>query len=112
MKTSQKVMASIVAVAVFSIAVAPIAPSAFADPTFTPGKENWGQATKWLAQQYPGAMGEHSSEKDCDFVDGGEPGCTGLGNLKKEFGSWCALLDFLDGFDDEVVLTCEEQAEA
>lgn len=99
-------MASIVAVAVFSITVAPIAPSAFADPEFTPGEENWGKATKWYAQHYD--MGEHS--KNSDF-NGDEPGRVGLGNLKNELGSWCNLLDFLNGIDDEAVLTCAEQAE-
>ena len=110
--TSKIVIASIVAAAVFSITTVPLAQSAFATPDFTPGEENWGKATKWLAQQYAGAMGDHSKNKDCDFVDGGEPGCTGLGNLKNYFGSWCELLSFLNQFDDDAVLTCAEQSGA
>jgi len=103
MKTTKLLMASIVAVAVFSIAVAPIAPSAFAVPLGSNG-ENWGQATKFFAQIEPGNMGEHSSSQD-------EPRA-GLGNLKNAFGGdWCAVLEFLNGFDDAAVLTCAEQAE-
>jgi len=111
MNTKQTIMASIVAVAVFSIAVAPIAPSAFADQLGSNGK-NWGAATAFLAQIEPGHMGEHSKYKDCDFADPA-PGCTGVGNLKKLFDNdWCGLLDFLNVFSDEEVLTCSEQAEA
>ena len=111
MKNSKTFMASVVTMAIFSIAIIPMAQSAFAEPDFTPGEENWGKATKWLAEQEVGAVGDHSSTKDCDFVDEGEPGCTGLGNLKNEFGSWCALLEFLNEFDDDAVLTCAEQSE-
>ena len=98
-------MAGIVAVAVFSIAIAPIAPSVFAEPEFTPGEENWGRATEWYAQHYD--MGEHSKNSD---YNGDEPGRVGLGNLKNATGSWCNLLDFLNSIDDPAVLTCAEQA--
>lgn len=101
MKNTQIVMASIVAVAVFSIAVAPITPSVFADPLGSNG-ENWGQATKFFAQIEPGNMGDHSSSFDNPRA--------GLGNLKNFFGGdWCLLLDFLNSLDDDAVLTCAEQ---
>ena len=94
-------MASIVAVAVFSIATAPIAPSAFAEQLGSNGV-NWGTATAFFAQIEPGTQGEHASNFDIPRE--------GLGNLKQAFGGdWCALLDFLNGFDDAAVLTCDEQ---
>ena len=101
MKTTKFLMASIVAVAVFSIAAAPIAPSAFAEQLGSNGV-NWGTATAFFAQIEPGTQGEHSSSFDTPRE--------GLGNLKQAFGGdWCALLDFLNGFDDASVLTCDEQ---
>ena len=103
MNNSKIVMASIVAVAVFSIAVAPIAPSAFADPLGSNGV-NWGAASAFFAQIEPGNQGEHASDQE-------EPRA-GLGNLKNAFGGdWCAVLEFLDQFDDAAVLTCEEQGQ-
>ena len=103
-------MASIVAVAVFSIAAAPIAPNAFAADPLGSNGVNWGAATAFFAQIEAGNQGEHASDQD-------EPR-TGLGNLKNAFdGDWCAVLDFLEDPDgdgvpdfDEEVLTCSEQA--
>lgn len=105
MQFTKFVMASILAVAAFSIA---LTPSAFAVGS---NGENWGEATVFLAQIEPGQMGEHSKYKDCDFADPA-PGCTGIGNLKNLFDNdWCLLLDFFNAFADDEVLTCAEQEE-
>ena len=81
----------------------------FAESLGTNG-EKWGQTTKFFAQIEPDKMGEHSKYKDCDFTDPA-PGCTGLGNLMRIFDNdWCNLLDFLNLFADEEVLTCSEQS--
>jgi hypothetical protein len=83
MNTTKFAMASIVTMAVFSIATASIAPSAFAEGS---NGSFWGQASSELGQS--GNMGSHSSSFD-------EPR-TGLGNLKNTFnGDWCQLLGFL-----------------
>ncbi len=100
MKKSPLLMASLVAVAAFSLAVVP---RAFADDEGSNGS-NWGGATAFFAQIEPGTQGDHARDQE-------EPR-DGLGNLKNSFGGdWCGFLDFLDGFDDDAVLTCEEQAE-
>ena len=104
MKNSRIMMASIVAAAVFSIAAAPIAPNAFAADPLGSNGVNWGAATAFFAQIEPGNQGEHASDQE-------EPR-TGLGNLKQAFdGDWCGVLEFLNDFDDEAVLTCAEQEE-
>lgn len=80
MTKTKLVLASILAVAVFSIAAAPLTQDAFAAGS---NGDQWGQATKDFAP-----LGEHSSSFDTPR--------TGLGNLKNMFGNdWCGLLGFL-----------------
>jgi hypothetical protein len=81
MTKTKLVMVSILAVAVFSIAAAPLTQDAFAAGS---NGGAWGQATKSFTP-----LGEHSSSFDSPR--------TGLGNLKNSFGNndWCDLLAFL-----------------
>jgi len=96
MKTKTYGMFALPALAAIMV-VGTIGPAFAADPLGSNG-ENWGAATAFFAEH----QGEHASSQE-------EPR-TGLGNLKNSFdGDWCGVLDFLNDFDDESVLTCAEQ---
>ena len=95
-------MASIVALAVFSIGLAPIVPA------FAEGSEGkaWGEVTSEGAVADGQATGQHASDpngsgsSNDDRFSSDDPGRDGLGNLKNLTGDWCELADFL-GSDPE-----------
>ena len=106
------VMASILAVAVFSIAAAPLAQDAFAESnSVTHGSQagtsfdNSGGGATWGANSaafgQSGIMGSHSSSSGGFLAD---PGRDGLGNLAQLTGGWCGLITFLNLFSGTLIL--------
>ncbi|MCA9827877.1 MAG: hypothetical protein KC444_05735 [Nitrosopumilus sp.] len=94
------VMASLLAVAVFSITVTPNV-SASNSPTHASEADNhfdlsdgvwWGYFSQDAATDDGRSFGGHASSSG-GFVS--EPGSDGLGNLSQFTGSWCDLLEFL-----------------
>ena len=108
---TKMVMASILAVAVFSIAAAPLAQDAFAasnSPTHgseagnnfdNSGGAIWGANSAAFGQA--GIMGSHSSSQSGFAAD---PGRDGLGNLAQFTGGWCSFVNFLNMFSGNLIL--------
>jgi hypothetical protein len=101
MTRTRLVMASLLAVAVFSIAATPGAlaqSNSFTHGTTDPDSFDnsdgmwWGFFTQEEATDSGRSFGEHASSSGGFAAD---PGRDGLGNLSQATGGWCGLLVFL-----------------